>query len=337
MSIKDSFMTFVNKMRQGPVVTDGPEPNMANGGHTGYHPPVQPRKPLHEQPPMMQNTGFSQTGYDPNFYQNTGFQQNYSGNAYPEQNTSYQNGGFQAAGFGQTGFQGTGFAQTGYQNGMGQQQTGFQAGGFQQGAGFRQQATGFQNSWAQQAQQPLDERPRTWGFQQVPEQQAQAGRHAAPDAPYQTEGNVTYAFGQQFKSEQGVAYNHVERLAQPLSVASCFRLIEFMRNGESIVVNLELVSDESERTRCLDMLYGAAFTMQCSFTRVASRCIYLIAPHTVLVEPYESIRAMSEKDADDRWGKNGTSGELRTDVRWRSRQNQEQKNADYEERRYSYR
>lgn len=313
MSIKESMLNLWNKVRQGPVVQDGTEANMLNGGHTGYHPPVQPKQP--KQPKRQERQ--QQAAYDPNFYQNTGFQQDYQGNGPMYQQAGWQQTGYQsAAGY---------TAQTGYapggQPGMSwqqpQQQTGFagqQATGFMQGqqTGFAgQQATGFMQG--QQSQQGA----------QTPEGQPQ----------YRTDGNVTYAFGQQFRGQDGVAYTHVERLAQPLSVSSCFRLIEFMRNGESIIVNLELINDENERSRCLDMLCGAAFTMQCTFNRVASRCIYLIAPSTVQVLPYESIRQLSEDDQNVRWPQEGSG--VRTDLRWSERRSARQA-AGNEERRYSY-
>lgn len=331
MSIKESMLNLWSKVRQGPVVQDGHEANLLNGGHTGYHPPVQPKqaKKQPERQRMTQQPPQQQVAYDPNFYQNTGFQQDYQGNGPIYQQAGWQQTGYQnsqtAQGFatgyapgGQTGMawqaqpQYTGFAgQQGDQANQQGQQTGFAAG--QQG-GFA----------SQQGQQT--------GFAagQQPQQAAQDGQGA-----YRTDGNVTYAFGQQFRGQDGVAYNHVERLAQPLSVATCFRLIEFMRNGESIIVNLELINDENERTRCLDMLCGAAFTMQCTFNRVASRCIYLIAPATVQVLPYESIRQLSDQDQESRWPREESG--VRTDVRWSERRGR-QGGGYGEERRYgSYR
>lgn len=322
MSIKESMLNLWGKMRQGPVVTDGPEANLLNGGHTGYHPPVQPRQPKKTEQRRQQPQNQQQPVYDPNFYQNTGFQQDYQGSG-----PIYQQAGWQQAGY-QTGFQqqaSQGYVPFGQQQGASWQNPMEQSGPWQAQQGGTGFAQGQQAGFAQNQQQGT-------GFAQS---QPMTGFAQNQQPAYQTEGNVTYAFGQQFRGQDGVAYSHVERLAQPLSVATCFRLIEFMRNGESIIVNLELVPDENERTRCLDMLCGAAFTMQCTFNRVASRCIYLIAPSTVQVLPYESIRQLSEQDAEERWPRDG--GSVRTDVRWSERRSARQSNSpEYEERRYGF-
>ncbi len=135
-------------------------------------------------------------------------------------------------------------------------------------------------------------------FPQVPPQSAPQSGYASQEV--QGNGNISYMPGN-FVGDDGQAYKMVQRLAQPLSSASCYRLIEFMRNGESIVVNTELIQDEHENTRALDLLYGAAFTMNYTFTRISSRSIYLISPATVMVMPYESIRQMSDEDQARRW------------------------------------
>ena len=57
MSIKESMLKVWNKVRQGPVTTEGREANLLNGGHTGYHPPVQPRQQQKKPqlPPLSQS------------------------------------------------------------------------------------------------------------------------------------------------------------------------------------------------------------------------------------------------------------------------------------------
>ncbi len=140
---------------------------------------------------------------------------------------------------------------------------------------------------AQQAMQP-------W---QPPVQPAQP---VQPMQPAQQPDNLSY-MPNMFVGNDGTAYRHVERLTQPMSASTCYRLIEFMRNGESVIVNTELIRDERENQRCLDLLYGAAYTMNCTFTRISARSIYLIAPATVTVIAYESIRQMNEQDAAVRW------------------------------------
>ena len=98
-----------------------------------------------------------------------------------------------------------------------------------------------------------------------------------------TQDNISYMPGS-FVAEDGRAYRHCERVALLVSVSACFRIIEFMRNQESVIVSMESISSHEEVQRCLDMLTGAAFTLQCSMTAIsAAQRIYLIAPTTVMV------------------------------------------------------
>ena len=66
-------------------------------------------------------------------------------------------------------------------------------------------------------------------------------------------------------------------------------------------MNVEYISDRAENQRCLDLLYGAAFAMQYTLTKIAEGSIYLISPQNVLVIPYETIRYASDQDLEDRW------------------------------------
>lgn len=157
----------------------------------------------------------------------------------------------------------------------------------------------YENKFGQASTQPVEERSRRFGREEA-EPQVQPQPQPLPD-------NVSY-MPNVFVGNDGAAYRHVERLTQPMSAATCYRLIEFMRNGETVIVNTELIQDERENQRCLDLLYGAAYTMKCTFTRISAKSIYLIAPATVSVISYESIRQMNEQDAAVRWpGAEGAS------------------------------
>lgn len=158
----------------------------------------------------------------------------------------------------------------------------------------------YENKFAQMQEQPEAERNRRFGREET----VQPAPAVQPIQPVQQlqplPDNVSY-MPNVFVGSDGAAYRHVERLTQPMSAATCYRLIEFMRNGETVIVNTELIQDERENQRCLDLLYGAAYTMKCTFTRISAKSIYLIAPATVSVISYESIRQMNEQDAAVRW------------------------------------
>lgn len=177
--------------------------------------------------------------------------------------------------------------------------------------GFQPQMTGFQppmdanqtgyqqpmNGWTQQ-QHAYDP---GYGYQAgaFQPQGMNATGYVQPQGN-QIPNNISY-MPNSFAGDDRQGYRHVERVAVVTTVSACYRLIEFMRNSESVIVNTEQISDAAENQRCLDLLYGAAYTMGCSFTRIAGKSIYLIAPACVMVKPYESIGRMSEQDLSQRW------------------------------------
>ncbi len=293
-----------------------------------------------------QGTGFQQayqsqqgTGYQ-QAYQGTGYQQTYQ----PQQETGYQQG-YQATGFQQQyqaqpeadyqqGYQGTGFQQqayqpqqeTGYQQGyqgtgfqqqyQAQQETGFQQG--YQGTGFQQgyQGTGFQQQYGNQTgyQQPGSQGFQT-GYaqpQNTPPQQERRSRRNRGNQQANSQpaaDNLVYFNQNRFVDENGTAYNMMIRLAQPTSTAKCYRLIEFMRAGEIVLVNLEKVQNPQECDRCLDLLFGAAYAMNCNYNRVAERCIYLISPRNVGVQAFKGLSDMSQRDIETHWPGSNASNE----------------------------
>ena len=159
-----------------------------------------------------------------------------------------------------------------------------------------------------QGYQPRHQAPQQTGWQPVfPQNQPFAQPQAAPvqqPAPqqpaHQEGGNVTY-FPGTVVGEDGAPYSMTLRVAQITGIASCYRLLEFMQNNETAIVNAEQITDAMEASRCMDMLFGAAYAMNQNFERIASRMIYLIAPRHVHVLPYESMLHLSQQDIERRW------------------------------------
>lgn len=131
------------------------------------------------------------------------------------------------------------------------------------------------------------------GYQGGAAPQMQPPVQQAPD-------NISYMAGS-VVDQQGKAYRHSMRVAQITTVPDCYRLVAFMRSGESVLVNLDMMNERDEIGRCLDLLYGAAYALQCTFTRVAEGSLYLITPAEILVQPYDSISAASDREIDARW------------------------------------
>ena len=138
--------------------------------------------------------------------------------------------------------------------------------------------------------------------------EAQSGQWAPPAQPETSQpvrpqgmpDNVIPMPGLQ-QDAQGQVWKHREIVAQPTSAATCYRLIEFMHQGMTVIVNTELIADQREVQRCLDILFGAAFTMDCGFHRIAARSIYMITPRNVSVDAYENIRQVNNEDIGNRW------------------------------------
>lgn len=316
MAFKDWTQSMWDKIKaRSPFAQDDLESNLANGGMSGYKPNTAKHRAMRE---TQQQTVLNEMQMDPGM---TGM--NWEQPQQMDQATAF--GGF-------TGMmppQGTGYQATGYQQqATGYQATGYQPTGYQQpmnGYTNMQQPMGYQPSgntmpyqgmgnWQEQPQQPYMD-PMANGFgapQQQPQsfgntvpfppvgQNTQYQPFQQPQQPAQQPDNISYMPGN-FVGEDGKAYAHCERVAVLSNVSMCYRIIEFMRNNESVIVSTEQITDEAENQRCLDLLYGAAFAMKCSFTRVAARSIYLVAPSTVMVVPYEAVRRMSDQDINSRW------------------------------------
>ena len=304
MEILDWVQSTWNKLKAySPFGQEDGESNMAHGGYSGYKPNTAKHRAMRDTQ-RQQTVNQEPVQADP---MATGM------------NWGYQQDPAQTAGFG--GYTGT--QQVPYQTTAPYQQTMDYNAAMNNGFGNGQGATGYQNvdpmqngqNW--QEQQWMDPNMNGYGGQQtmggygntVPFPQADQTSYYPPQtdipqpqaAPQTAEmNNISYMPGN-FVGEDGTAYSHCERVATINNVSMCYRIVEFMRNKESVIVSTEQITDEAENQRCLDLLYGAAFAMKCSFTRIAAKSIYLVAPTSVMVIPYESVRRMSDQDLNARW------------------------------------
>jgi FtsZ-interacting cell division protein YlmF len=330
MAFAEFISSLADKLQQSPFgggSRSDDEPNLANGGTSGYH-PVNAKSGRRgarnrQTPPARGGQAAGQQQAYPG--QPQAYRQNWAPQGQPQ---GYPQGGQMPQGYPQGQMPQGQMPQSRFQGYQGGQQNqapqGQQPQRVQQGwapqtqpqaAGPRpvdaqRQGTGNQSGpnpvfpqnqggWSgpQWAQQQTPYQPK---FATQPDRNRRFGREEQPAQAEAPADNVSYMPGV-FRDEQGSGRHHVERLTQPMSASTCYRLIEFMRNQESVIVNTELIVDERERQRCLDILFGAAYAMNCTFTRIAAKCIYLIAPRTVAVISYESIRQMNEQDMAMNW------------------------------------
>ena len=99
--------------------------------------------------------------------------------------------------------------------------------------------------------------------------------------------NISYMPG--YTPDAGaVPFNHVEHIMILTGLRSCYEAIECMRNGETLIIELDAIANENESMRCQDMLAGAAFTLGCSVRMLQSGRLVLIAPESVKILPEEN-------------------------------------------------
>ena len=101
--------------------------------------------------------------------------------------------------------------------------------------------------------------------------------------------NISYMPGVEPKPERGQV--HVEHIITLTGLKSCYEAIECMKDGETLIVMLDAIANESESMRCQDMLAGAAFTLGCSVRLLQGARIVVIAPEGVKILPEQVAAA----------------------------------------------
>ena len=103
--------------------------------------------------------------------------------------------------------------------------------------------------------------------------------------------NISYMPG---FAPEGNSDSHVEHIMTLTGLKSCYDAIECMKNGETLIIMLEAIANESESMRCQDMLAGAAFTLNCSVRMLQGGRLVLIAPEGVRILPEQQQAARQE-------------------------------------------
>ena len=140
-----------------------------------------------------------------------------------------------------------------------------------QPAGDRQQGT--QGTYFRQEQTPRQDYVGKGSFSQTGFNQARKG------------SNISYMPGVDPRGDRGGV--HVEHIITLTGLKSCYEAIECMKDGETLIVMLDAIANESESMRCQDMLAGAAFTLGCSVRLLPGSRIVVIAPEGVKILPEE--------------------------------------------------
>ncbi len=74
---------------------------------------------------------------------------------------------------------------------------------------------------------------------------------------------------------------------------TCKDVIEALRNNASVMINMENIASDVEKQRCVDMLGGAAYTLNCQISKVSVKGVYFISPSSVQIEMDDATRKLN--------------------------------------------
>ncbi len=176
----------------------------------------------------------------------------------------------------------------------------------QQYAQEQMQQAAYQGQYYQQPQQQYAQeqmqQPAYQGQQyQQPQQQyaqeqmQQAGAYQSQQyqqQPQQASNVVTFP-GMQ-TAPDGRVYAHVEYIIQMTSRVECRNIIEYIRSNASVFLNMEAITNDVERQRCVDVLSGAACALSCTLSKISAQGIYLISSASVRVMMDRATQRIAE-------------------------------------------
>ena len=173
------------------------------------------------------------------------------------------------------------------------QQPAYQAGypgqqSYYQQPGFQQPLPGQQPTYqapAEQPQQPVYQAPA------APQSSPFTRNRRAERTPQRQENNVVdFSAYQQAQPDAAPAQPQATaaaaasaRIINARSMADCRSAITLLRNGDTVLIVLENISDPSEMRRLVDTLSGACYSLTATITKVSRAGVYLLAPQSMAV------------------------------------------------------
>ncbi len=91
----------------------------------------------------------------------------------------------------------------------------------------------------------------------------------------------------------GNTYAHELQILQLRDRDECRAIIEYLKNNCTVALNMDNIASDTEKQRCVDMLSGAAYTLNCSISRISTRGVYMITPASVRVQQDEATRRLN--------------------------------------------
>ncbi|MBR1585018.1 MAG: cell division protein SepF [Clostridia bacterium] len=174
-------------------------------------------------------------------------------------------------------------------------------------AGYAPQA-GYQQPQYPQYQQPAYQQQPTPAAQPVYQQPAAApaaphvgitrNRRAERAAAAQQENKVVdFSAYQQTQPEAEAAQQPASalnaRIINARGMSDCRSAITLLRNGDTVLIVLENVSDPAEMRRLVDTLSGACYSLTATITKVSRYGVYLLAPQSIAVYADQATNQMN--------------------------------------------
>ncbi len=91
----------------------------------------------------------------------------------------------------------------------------------------------------------------------------------------------------------GNVFAHELQILQLRDRDECRAIIEHLKNNCTVALNMDNIASDTEKQRCVDMLSGAAYTLNCNINRISTRGVYVITPEAVRVQPDEATRRLN--------------------------------------------
>lgn len=159
-------------------------------------------------------------------------------------------------------------------------------------------------------QQPAYTQPQPAQQPAYAQPAAQAEAQAAPQRnrrmwAHQNEDNVV-DFGAYQQTQQAAASEDPQAAAEALpaggraariinarGMGDCRSAITLLRNGDSVLIVMENVTDPAEMRRLVDTLSGACYSLTATITKVSRYGVYLLAPQSVAVYADQTTNQMN--------------------------------------------
>jgi len=171
---------------------------------------------------------------------------------------------------------------------------------YQPQQGYQTQPGAYQAYQQPVYQQPQPEQPRQPVYQAPAQPQAEAytrNRRAERTAQRQESNVVDFSsYQQQAQPEAEISQQPAAasaRIINARGIGDCRSAITLLRNGDTVLIVLENISEPAEMRRLVDTLSGACYSLTATITKVSRAGVYLLAPQSMAVYADQATNQMN--------------------------------------------